>query len=211
MTPYFEGLAPYVTTATRRDTKKQIAKYSRRRKNQNHQANKTIGVIFVALRVTQQIIVFGIPQIKLRAKAKAKLKAKLKAKARAKAMAKAKEKAKAKQKEEEEMATFQLATPKKKHTTPKKKAILGKTILTKIGNHLSTFKKNPQHLIGRITIFQSLKKMKSHNLLFCKNKISKSQLGHITTCGLIRILRSALGAITRLPRQRKEGPSASFF
>ncbi len=56
-------------------------------------------------------------------------------------MAKAKEKAKAKQKEEEEMATFLQAMLKKKRTTPKKKAIHGKMILTKIGNHQSTFKK----------------------------------------------------------------------
>jgi hypothetical protein len=66
------------------------------------------------------------------------------------------------------MTTFQLTTPLKKRTTPKRQAILGKTILTKIGKPQPTLKKNPRHLIGRITIFYFLKKMKSHNHSFYK-------------------------------------------
>jgi hypothetical protein len=201
----------FATTATRRDTKKQIVFNSRRRQKRNIQAKKIIGAIFVVLKVTQQTIAFGTLQIKPRAKAKAKPKAKLKAKAKAKAMAKEKEKAKAKQKEEEEMATFLQAMLKKKRTTLKRQATLGKTILTKIGIPPLTYQKNPRLLIGRITIFQFLKKMKNHNLSFYEKWIQKAKLGYITTCGHTKILRSALGAITRPSRQRKEGPSASFF
>ena len=69
-----------VTTATKRDTKKQIVLNSRRRKKLNIQAKKIIGAIFVVLKVTQQTIAFGTLQIKPRAKAKAKPKAKLKKK-----------------------------------------------------------------------------------------------------------------------------------